>query len=97
MQQNSTETSAELTEKELKVIFTSINPIFSLIEPLKNLEIQAEWIPLVKSSEAGEDSFTFSSLKSTFDAAQEQEADLVIAVDLDSNLFFDWSPEVCQI
>ncbi len=87
MKQDSTEISAELTGKELKVIFTSINPIASLIEPLKNLEIQAEWIPLVKSGEAEEDSFTFSTLKSTFDAAQEQEADLVIAVDSDSNFF----------
>jgi len=63
-------------QKSAKVIFTSINPIPRLIELLKNLEIQAEWIPLVQSSAAGEDSFTFSTLKSTFDLAQVQETDL---------------------
>ncbi|MEB2785229.1 hypothetical protein [Algoriphagus persicinus] len=79
-----------LSEKSgdgFKVLFTSRSPITQLIGNLQNFEIETEWLPLTGESNTINEGFTYPILKSAFEYAVESQADLLIAVDPDLNLF----------
>jgi hypothetical protein len=71
----------------LKVLLTSEAQPLELISKLANLEVEVQWQQLSEPLKNLEESFNFRQLKPSFDFAEQQGLDLVIAVDDLTNRF----------